>query len=406
MSLDIHQLRSDFPILSRQIYNKQLVYLDNAATTQKPQVVIDAEAHVYQSINSNIHRGVHYLSNQCTEAYENSRKTIAAFINAGHAHEVLFTRGTTESINLVAHSFGHGLMQQGDEVIVSELEHHSNIVPWQLMEKIRGIVLKVIPITDSGELDMAVLPQLITPRTKLISVAHVSNALGTVNPIKEIIELAHSHGIAVMIDGAQGIQHISVDVQALDCDFYAFSGHKLFGPTGIGVLYGKEKYLNQMIPYQGGGEMIQTVSFAKTTFNELPYKFEAGTPNFAGSIALGAAIDYLTAIGMDQLAAWENELLRYAHEQLGQIGGLRFIGTAPHKSGAVSFLVDNIHPYDMGMMLDKMGIAVRTGHHCAQPVMDRFGIPGTVRASFAFYNTKEEIDLLQAGILKVRQMFA
>lgn len=404
--INFDNIRAEFPILSRQIYNKPLVYLDNAATTQKPRCVIDAEALVYQTINSNIHRGVHHLSNLCTEAYENARKTIARFIHAPHDHEVLLTRGTTESINLVAYSFAHSFMQAGDEVIVSQLEHHSNIVPWQLMEQTRGIVLKVIPITNEGELDLSLLPALITPKTKLISVAHVSNALGTINPVKDIIHLAHARNIAVMIDGAQAIQHITVDVQDLDCDFYAFSGHKLYGPTGIGVLYGKEKYLNQMIPYQGGGEMIQNVSFTKTTFNELPYKFEAGTPNYAGAIALAAAIDFIENIGMKKLEQKEHQLLAYAHQQLSEIPGLRFIGTAKNKSGVVSFLVDNIHPYDMGMMLDKMGIAVRTGHHCAQPVMDRLGIPGTVRASFAFYNTNNEIDLLKAGILKVKQLFA
>jgi cysteine desulfurase/selenocysteine lyase len=405
MSFDVQQIRKDFPILQREIYKKPLIYLDNGATTQKPIQVIEAEADVYRLYNSNIHRGVHCLSNQSTDAFENARKKVASFINATHAHEVIFTRGTTESVNLLAHSFGHTFFKDGDEVIVSEMEHHSNIVPWQLMATLKGIVVKVIPITDSGELRMDVLPDLITSRTKLISVTHVSNALGTVNPVKEIIDLAHSRNVPVMIDGAQAVQHIKVDVQALDCDFYVFSGHKMYAPTGIGVFYGKEKWLNQMVPYQGGGEMIQTVSFAKTTFNELPYKFEAGTPNYAGAIALGAAIDYLQGIGLETIAAYETQLMDYAQDVLESIIGLRMIGTAPHKAGVHSFLVDNIHPFDMGTMLDKLGIAVRTGHHCAQPLMDRLGIPGTVRASFVFYNTVEEIDELKRGILKVKQLF-
>jgi cysteine desulfurase/selenocysteine lyase len=406
MSFDVQQIRKDFPILQREIYKKPLIYLDNGATTQKPIQVIEAEADVYRLYNSNIHRGVHCLSNQSTDAFENARKKVASFINATHAHEVIFTRGTTESVNLLAHSFGHTFFKDGDEVIVSEMEHHSNIVPWQLMATLKGIVVKVIPITDAGELRMDALPDLITSRTKLISVTHVSNALGTVNPVKEIIDLAHSRNVPVMIDGAQAVQHIKVDVQALDCDFYVFSGHKMYAPTGIGVFYGKEKWLNQMVPYQGGGEMIQTVSFANTTFNELPYKFEAGTPNYTGAIALGAAIDYLQSIGLETIAAYETQLMDYAQDVLESIIGLRMIGTAPHKAGVHSFLVDNIHPFDMGTMLDKLGIAVRTGHHCAQPLMDRLGIPGTVRASFVFYNTVEEIDELKRGILKVKQLFA
>ncbi|MFT3737512.1 MAG: cysteine desulfurase [Breznakibacter sp.] len=405
-NLDIQRIREDFPILKQEVYKKPLVYFDNAATAQKPVQVIEAEMGVYKLLNSNIHRGVHYLSNKCTEAFEESRKTVAKFINAQYHHEVVFTRGTTESVNLVAHSFGNIFLKEGDEVLVSHMEHHSNIVPWQLQESLRGIKLKVVPITDEGELDMDAYKRLLTPRTKLVSIAHVSNALGTINPIRQIIDLAHQNGIPVMIDGAQAVQHLTVDVQALDCDFYAFSGHKLFGPTGIGVLYGKEKWLTQMPPYQGGGEMIQTVSFEKTTFNELPFKFEAGTPHYAGAIGLAAAIDYVSALGLGRIAAYEHELLEYAQQTLSQIKGVRIYGTSAHKSGVVSFLVDNIHPFDMGMMLDKMGIAVRTGHHCAQPLMDRFGIPGTVRASFAFYNTKTEIDRLVDGVAKVKQMFA
>lgn len=405
-NLDILKIRNDFTILAQEIYKKPLAYFDNAATTQKPRQVIEAEADVYRKLNSNIHRGVHYLSNQCTEAFEDARKTVAKFINATHHHEIIFTRGTTEAINLVAHSFGHAFFNEGDEVVVSHMEHHSNIVPWQLQESLKGIKLKVVPITDKGELDMDAYKALLTPRTKLVAIAHVSNALGTVNPIEQIIGLAHRQNIPVLIDGAQAVQHTAVDVQALGCDFYAFSGHKLFGPTGIGVLYGKETWLNQMPPYQGGGEMIQTVSFEKTTFNELPFKFEAGTPHYAGAVGLAAAIDYVTDLGIDNIAAYEQSLLEYAHQKLSQIEGLRIYGTSPHKSGVVSFLVDRIHPFDMGMMLDKMGIAVRTGHHCAQPLMDRYGIPGTVRASFSFYNTFGEIDRLVEGVAKVKQMFA
>lgn len=404
--LDIEKIRSEFPILKQQIYNKPLIYLDNAATTQKPIQVIEAEANVYQSFNSNIHRGVHYLSNRCTDAFEQARKKVAAFVNAPHDRQIIFTRGTTEAINLVAHGFGHVFLNEGDEIIVSELEHHSNIVPWQLIAEMKSAVIKVIPITDSGELRMDVLKQLISNRTKLIAVAHISNVLGTINPIKEIIDLGHSHGVPVLIDGAQAIQHVQVDVQALDCDFYVFSGHKLYAPTGIGALYGKEEWLNKMLPYQGGGEMIDRVSFAKTTFNELPFKFEAGTPNYAGAVALGAAIDYVNNLGLANIASYEEELLHYAQDELLKINGLRIIGTAKHKTSVVSFLVDNIHPYDMGMMLDKIGIAVRTGHHCAQPLMDRLGIAGTVRASFAIYNTRDEIDQLTKGVAKVKQIFA
>ena len=406
MGFDINKIRNDFPILDQKIYNKPLIYFDNAATAQTPNQVLEAELNVYKTFNSNIHRGVHCLSNKCTEAYEDARKKVTSFINAAQSHEIIFTKGATESINLLAFSYVSTYLKENDEVLISEMEHHSNIVPWQLMEKFKGIVLKVIPVTEKGELDLDAFKKLLTKKTKLLAITHISNALGTVNPIKELIDLAHQNNTVVMIDGAQAVQHMSVDVQELDCDFYVFSGHKLYGPTGTGILYGKEKYLNEMVPYQGGGEMIQTVSFEKTTFNELPYKFEAGTPNFAGMIGLGAAIDYINEIGLKEIAQYEEDLHQYAEEQMLTIPGLRIIGTAPVKASVTSFLVDKIHPYDMGMMLDKIGIAVRTGHHCAQPVMDKFDIPGTVRASIAFYNTKNEVDQLVAGIRKVKQMFA
>ena len=405
MSLDIQTIRNDFPILDQQVHGKPLAYLDNAATTQKPRQVIDAVNDVYTKYNSNIHRGVHHLSNVCTQAFEDARVKVQKFINAEHSHEVIFTRGTTESVNLIAHSFGDVFLKEGDEVIVSQLEHHSNIVPWQLLEQRIGISLKVISINDNGELMLEELDALFTEKTKLVAVAHISNALGTINPIKVIIDKCHQRDIPVMIDGAQAVQHVAVDVQALDCDFYVFSGHKLYGPTGIGVLYGKEKWLNQMTPYQGGGEMIQTVSFEGTTFNELPFKFEAGTPDYSGAIGLGAAIDYVSDLGIDNIAACEHELLVYGTAKLEAIPQMKIYGTAAEKASVISFLVGNIHPYDMGMMLDKMGIAVRTGHHCAQPLMQRYNIPGTVRASFAVYNTKEEIDRLVEGILKVIQLF-
>jgi len=405
MSLDIQKIRSEFPILDQQVHGKPLVYLDNAATTQKPQLVIDAVNDVYTQYNSNIHRGVHHLSNVCTQAFEDARIKVQRFINAEHSHEVIFTRGTTESVNLIAHSFGDVFLKEGDEVIVSQLEHHSNIVPWQMLEQRKGITLKVIPINDQGELMLEELDALITEKTRLVAVAHISNALGTINPIKTIIDKCHQRDIPVMIDGAQAVQHVAVDVQALDCDFYVFSGHKLYGPTGIGVLYGKEKWLNQMTPYQGGGEMIQTVSFEGTTFNELPFKFEAGTPDYSGAIGLGAAIDYVTNIGVEKIAAYEHELLEYGTARLEAIPQMNIYGTAAEKASVISFLVGNIHPYDMGMMLDKMGLAVRTGHHCAQPLMQRYNIPGTVRASFAVYNTKEEIDQLVEGVLKVSRLF-
>ncbi len=406
MSIDIQKIRNDFPILNQTIHGKPLVYLDNAATTQTPQQVIDAISDVYTKYNSNIHRGVHHLSNVCTEAHEQSRIKVQQFINAKHSHEVIFTRGTTEAINLLSFSFGETFLKAGDEVIVSNLEHHSNIVPWQLLETRLGIKLRVIPITDEGELEMDEFKKLLSDKTKLVAVAHVSNALGTINPIKEIIDLCHAQNTPVMIDGAQAIQHIKVDVQELDCDFYVFSGHKLYGPTGIGALYGKEEWLNKMHPYQGGGEMIQTVSFEGTTFNELPFKFEAGTPDYNGAVGLGVAIDYVNEIGLETIANYEHELLEYATEKLLTIPGLKIYGTAKNKCSVVSFLVNDIHPYDMGMMLDKMGIAVRTGHHCAQPLMQRYNIPGTVRASFAIYNTREEVDQLVEGVTRIAQIFA
>ncbi|WP_221932526.1 aminotransferase class V-fold PLP-dependent enzyme [Carboxylicivirga sp. M1479] len=405
MSINIEQIRSDFPILKETVHGKPLVYLDNAATTHKPQVVIDAVSEVYEKYNSNIHRGVHHLSNVCTQAHEDARGKVQQFLNAKHSHEVVFTRGTTEAINLVAHSFGETFLNQGDEVLVTQLEHHSNIVPWQLLEKRKGIVLKYIPINESGELILDNVDELINAKTKLVSLAHISNALGTINPIKEIISKAHTLGIPVMVDGAQAVQHVEVDVQALDCDFYVFSGHKLYGPTGIGALYGKEEWLNKMEPYQGGGEMIKTVSFEGTSYNELPFKFEAGTPDFSGSVGLGAAIDYVNAIGLDNIAQYEQELLDYATERLSTIPNIRFFGTAKQKASVISFLVGDIHPFDLGTMLDKMGIAVRTGHHCAQPLMQFFNIPGTIRASFAIYNTKDEVDKLVDGISRVAQLF-
>ncbi|WP_439183965.1 aminotransferase class V-fold PLP-dependent enzyme [Carboxylicivirga taeanensis] len=405
MDINIEQIRADFPILKEIVYGKPLVYLDNAATTHKPQQVIDAVSEVYLKYNSNIHRGVHHLSNVCTEAHENARVKVQQFINAKHTHEVIFTRGTTESINLLAASFGDTFLQPGDEILVSQLEHHSNIVPWQLLEKRKGIVLKYIPINQAGELILDNIDELINNKTKLVAIAHISNALGTVNPIKTIIDLAHSKNIPVMIDGAQAVQHVQVDVQALNCDFYVFSGHKLYAPTGIGVLYGKEEWLNQMEPYHGGGEMIKTVSFEGTTFNELPFKFEAGTPHYSGSVGLGAAIDYVNTIGINTIAQYEQELLSYASQRLASIPNIRFFGTAAEKASVISFLIGSVHPFDIGTMLDKMGIAVRTGHHCAQPLMQYYQIPGTIRASFALYNTKAEIDKLADATERVAQLF-
>lgn len=405
MSFDINKIRADFPILEKEIYGKPLVYLDNAATTQKPLCVVNKISENYLNNNANIHRGVHFLSQVATEAHEAARETVRKFINAQHAREIIFTRGTTEAINLVASSFGRSQCKEGDEIIVSHMEHHSNIVPWQLLQAEKGIVLKVIPFDENGELQLDKLDELITEKTKLISIAHVSNTLGTVNPVADIIKKAHSHNIPVMVDGAQSVPHMPVDVQALDADFYVFSGHKIYGPTGIGVLYGKEAWLDRIPPYQGGGEMIQKVTFEKTTFNELPFKFEAGTPDYIGSTALAEALNYVSAIGMDNIAAHEQELVRYTLEKLGEVENIRFIGNAKHRSGLVSFLVGNIHPYDLGSIIDKLGIAVRTGHHCAEPVMAAFGIEGTVRASFGIYNTKEEIDTLVAGVQRAAKMF-
>ncbi len=402
---DIQKIREDFPILDREVYGKPLIYLDNGATTQKPRQVVEAITDEYYSVNANVHRGVHFLSQQATELHEASRETVRRFINARSSNEIVFTRGTTESINLLASSFADSQMKEGDEVIVSVMEHHSNIVPWQLQAARKGIVLKVIPMNDRGELLLDEYEKLFSERTKLVSFAHVSNVLGTVNPAKEMIATAHAHGVPVLIDGAQSVPHMKVDVQDLDADFFAFSGHKIYGPTGVGVLYGKEEWLDKLPPYQGGGEMIQSVSFEKTTFNELPFKFEAGTPDYIGTTALSKALDYVSAIGMENIAAHEHELTLYAMQRLKEINGMRIFGEAEHKSSVISFLVGNIHHLDMGTLLDRLGIAVRTGHHCAQPLMIRMGIEGTVRASFGLYNTKEEIDMLAAGIERVSRMF-
>lgn len=402
---DIQKIREDFPILSREVYGRPLVYLDNGATTQKPRQVVQSITDEYYSVNSNVHRGVHFLSQQATELHEASRETVRRFIHARSSNEIVFTRGTTESINLLASSFADSRMKEGDEVIVSVMEHHSNIVPWQLQAARKGIVLKVIPMNDRGELLTDEYEKLFSDRTRLVSLVHVSNVLGTVNPVKEMIAVAHAHGVPVLIDGAQSVPHMKVDVQDLDADFFAFSGHKIYGPTGVGVLYGKEEWLDKLPPYQGGGEMIQNVSFEKTTFNELPFKFEAGTPDYIGTTALAKALDYVSAIGMENIAAHEHELTRYAMQRLKAIEGMRIFGEAGNKSGVISFLVGNIHHLDMGTLLDRLGIAVRTGHHCAQPLMLRLGIEGTVRASFGLYNTKEEIEVLAAGIERVSRMF-
>lgn len=405
MFYDVQKIREDFPILSRSVYNKPLIYLDNGATTQKPRQVVDSITDEYYSVNANVHRGVHFLSQQATNLHEASRETVRKFINARSISEIVFTRGTTESINLVASTFADSQMKEGDEVIVSVMEHHSNIVSWQLQAARKGIVLKVIPMNDRGELLLDEYEKLFSPRTRLVSVAHVSNVLGTINPVKEMIATAHAHGVPVLIDGAQSIPHMPIDVQDLDADFYVFSGHKVYGPTGIGVLYGKETWLDKLPPYQGGGEMIKNVSFEHTTFNELPFKFEAGTPDYIGSTALAKALDYVSAIGMDKIAAYEHELTVYAMNRLKEIPGMRIFGEAEHKGGVISFLVGNIHHFDMGTLLDRLGIAVRTGHHCAEPLMHRMGIEGTVRASLGLYNTKEEIDALVAGIERVSRMF-
>ena len=402
---DINQIRADFPILGRTVYGKPLVYLDNGATTQKPRCVVEAITNEYYNTNANVHRGVHFLSQQATELHEASRETVRRFVNARSTNEIVFTRGTTESINLLAATFCQSQMQAGDEVIVSTMEHHSNIVPWQLQAMLRGIVLRVIPMDDDGNLLLDEYERLFSPKTKLVSIAHVSNVLGTVNPVREMIATAHSHGVPVLVDGAQSIPHMPVDVQALDADFYVFSGHKVYGPTGVGVLYGKEDWLDKLPPYQGGGEMIQHVSFELTTFNELPFKFEAGTPDYIGTTGLAKALDYVSALGMENIAAYEHELTQYALQRLTEIPDMRIFGQAPERGGVISFLVGNIHHFDMGTLLDRLGIAVRTGHHCAQPLMTRLGIEGTVRASFGLYNTKEEVDALVAGIDRVRKMF-
>lgn len=405
MSLDISKIRQDFKILNQTLYGKALAYFDNGATTQKPQVVLDTITHFHNSINANIHRGVHKLSEESTKAYEEARETVRDFINAKKTGEIIFTSGATASINLVAFSFGETYVHEGDEVIVSEMEHHSNIVPWQMLCERKKATLKVLPFDDNGEIILSKLDELITSKTRILAITHVSNTLGTVNPIKEIISVAHKHNVPVLIDGAQGVKHGIIDVQDLDVDFYAIAGHKIYGPTGIGVLYGKEKILNEMVPWQGGGDMISTVSFAKTTYNELPFKFEAGTANFIGAAGLATALKYYKSIGVEAATDYETELLNYATSKLLAIDGVRIIGNAKHKAAIISFLVDNIHPYDTGMILDKMGIAVRTGNHCTQPVVDHFGIDGTVRASFAFYNTFEEIDRLIEGVKKVKEMF-
>jgi len=403
--MDVDNIRKDFPILAREVYGKPLVYLDNAATTQKPRCVVEKIEQMYYTINSNVHRGVHFLSQEATDAHEAARITVQHFIGAASPKEIVFTRGTTESINLVASSFCRAFCTEGDEILITAMEHHSNIVPWQIQGDITGVKLVVAPINENGELLLDELKKKISSRTKLIAITHISNVLGTINPIGEIIEIAHKQGVPVLVDAAQSVQHKAIDVQKLDCDFLVFSSHKIYGPTGIGVLYGKEKWLNAIPPYQGGGEMISTVSFEKTTYNEIPFKFEAGTPDFVGTAALATALDYVSKLGIENIASYEDDLLNYATEQLLSIDGLKIYGNAKNKSSVISFLVKDIHPYDMGMLLDKMGIAVRTGHHCAEPLMDFMGIPGTVRASFAFYNTKEEIDILIKGIERVVKMF-
>lgn len=403
--LNIEEIRKDFPILSRTVYNRPLVYLDNAATTQKPRAVVEAMTEEYYSVNANVHRGVHYLSQQATELHEQARGNVQHFINARSEAEIIFTRGTTESLNLVAFSFGEAFLKEGDEVLVSVMEHHSNIVPWQMLRGRKGIVLKVIPMTDEGEIDLEAYKNLFSPRTRLVCIAHVSNVLGTVNPVKEMAAIAHAHGAKVLVDGAQSVPHRRVDVQDIDCDFLTFSGHKIYGPTGIGVLYGREELLEKMPPYQGGGEMIARVSFEKTTYERLPFKFEAGTPDFVGSHALAVALDYVRGIGQDIIAAHEADLTRYAMEQMSLIPGMKIYGTAREKDAVISFNVGDIHPLDLGTLLDRLGIAIRTGHHCAQPLMARCGVESMARASFALYNTRAEVDALVAGIDRVRKMF-
>ncbi|MBQ5909570.1 MAG: cysteine desulfurase [Bacteroidaceae bacterium] len=405
MSFSVDEIRKDFPILTREVYGKPLVYLDNAATTQKPRCVIDAISDEYCSVNANVHRGVHFLSQQATQLHEDAREVVRNFINARSTAEIVFTRGTTESLNLVASSFGEAFLKEGDEVIVSEMEHHSNIVPWQLLRDKKGIVLKVIPIDDCGRLKLESLETLLTPRTRLVSVAHVSNVLATVNPVKRIAEMVHAHGALLLVDGAQSVPHIKVDVQELDCDFYVFSGHKVYGPTGVGVLYGKESLLDRMPPYQGGGEMIARVTFEKTTYERLPYKFEAGTPDYVGTHALAVALQYVSHIGMEAIAAHEHALTQLAMEQMRGIKGMQLYGETEDKGAVVAFNIEGIHHLDLGTLLDRLGIAIRTGHHCAQPLMLHYGVEGMARASFALYNTKAEVEALVAGIERVRRMF-
>lgn len=403
--LDINKIRTDFPILQEKVHKRPLIYFDNAATTQKPQCVIDAIEYMYTKVNANVHRGVHFLSQEATLLHEASRETVRQFINASSIQEIVFTRGTTDSLNLLASTFSDAFLQPGDEVIVSVMEHHSNIVPWQLQAMRKGIKLRVIPMNDKGELLMEEYQKLFTSRTKLVSVAHVSNVLGTINPVEDLIAIAHSHDVPISIDGAQAVAHMKVDVQALGADFYSFSAHKLYGPTGVGVFYGKKEWLEKLPPYQGGGEMIQSVSFEKTTFNELPFKFEAGTPNYVGTHAFAKAIDYVSHLGINQIEAHEHELTYYAQDRLQEIDGIRFLGKAEHKDAVVSFLVGNIHHFDMGTLLDHLGIAVRTGHHCAEPLMHRLGVEGTLRASFALYNTKEEVEIFIDAVKRVVKMF-
>ena len=409
MSYDLEQIRQDFPILQRQVYGRPLVYLDNGATTQKPRCVVEAMTEEYYNVNANVHRGVHFLSQKATDLHEQSRETVRRFLNANSVNEIIFTRGTTESMNLVASCFSEAFMQEGDEVIISTLEHHSNIVPWQLVQNRKGIKLRVIPITDEGNICLDEYEKLFTNRTRIVSVAHVSNVLGTINPVKEMIEIAHAHGVPVLIDGAQSTPHMAVDVQQLDCDFFAFSGHKMYGPTGVGVLYGREKWLDRLPPYMGGGEMIKRVSFEQTTFNELPYKFEAGTPDYIATTGLAQAIDYVGQLGMDSIEAHERDLAQYAVSRLQQIPGMQLYGPMAYGAegaGPLSFNVEGIHHLDMGTLLDRLGVAVRTGHHCAEPLMHRLGVDGTVRASFGLYNTRAEIDVLASSIERVCKMFA
>ncbi len=403
---NVSKIRADFPILSRQVHGEPLVYLDNAATTQKPQAVIDAISHYYAFNNANIHRGVHLLSQTATDAYETARETIQHFLNAEHSNEIIFVRGATEGINLVAQTYGREHVGAGDEIVITAMEHHSNIVPWQMLCEEKGARLRIAPINDKGELLLDQFEALLNARTKFVAIAHVSNALGTINPVARMVEMAHARNIPVLVDGAQAVPHTSVDVRALDCDFYVFSGHKIYGPTGVGVLYGKQSLLEAMPPYQGGGDMIRSVTFEKTLYNQLPYKFEAGTPNMAGVIGLAAAIDYVQAIGLNAIAAYEHDLLVYGTKALASIPGLRLIGTAKEKAGVLSFVMDDIHPHDIGTVLDRQGIAIRTGHHCAQPLMQRFNIPATARASLAMYNTTGELDALIAGIHKLKEVFA